>query len=150
LDACCKETLRLHPLVPHVSRRLQAPLTVRGFEVPIGASAAASLYLAHQRAESFPEPRKFLPERFLGKTPGPFEYLPFGGGSRRCLGASFALYEMKLVFAAALKSYTMKCGVERELRTVRGTVTLGPELGAPMRLVSKRTNGRVRSTDLPS
>jgi len=103
LDATIKETLRLRPVVPGVVRRLERPLTFGGWDLPKGVHIAPSIYLIHRRADVYPEPEAFRPERFLERTPSTYEWLPFGGGIRRCLGASFALYEMQVVLGAILR-----------------------------------------------
>lgn len=138
LDACCSESLRLYPLVPQVSRKLRAPLTLRGYALPAGIGVAASPSLAHRRPDFFPNPGAFEPERFLARSFSAFEFFPFGGGARRCLGAAFALYEMKLVLAAALPRFELAPAFSRRPRVVRGSITLGPEGGAPFRLLGTR------------
>jgi ribosomal protein S27E len=102
LDAACRETLRLTPIVPLVGRRLLEPMTIGGIELPASVVAAPRIYLAHRRPERWPEPERFRPERFLESKPTPYEFLPFGGGVRRCLGMAFALVEMKIVLAEML------------------------------------------------
>jgi len=97
LDAVVKETLRLRPILPDVVRQTQAPIALAGYHIPAGVHLAPCIYLAHRRPESYPEPERFRPERFLGGRIDPYAWLPFGGGIRRCLGMAFALYEMKIV-----------------------------------------------------
>ena len=91
LDAVIKETLRLRPVVPAVVRRLQAPMEFGGWELPAGVHIAPSIYLLHRRPDLYPEPARLpagaLPRR---RPAGTYEWIPFGGGVRRCLGASFA------------------------------------------------------------
>ena len=95
-----KETLRFRPVVPAVVRRLQAPIEIGGWDLPAGVHIAPSIYLLHRRPDLYPNPSEFRPERFLGDDPpGTYEWIPFGGGVRRCLGASFALFEMRAVMA---------------------------------------------------
>ena len=102
LDAVCKETLRLHPPVPVVLRRLAAPLEVRGDEVPAGATVGVALELLHTRRDVWAHPRRFEPQRFLDRRYGPFEYAPYGGGHRRCVGFALAEYELRIVLATIL------------------------------------------------
>src|SRR5262249_14238462 len=101
-DAVIKETLRLRPIVPMVARVVKAPFSIAGYTLPAGATVGCTISLAHRRAEAYPEPTRFLPERFLGKKVAPYTWLPFGGGIRRCLGMAFALYEMRIVLATIL------------------------------------------------
>src|SRR5574341_1199752 len=102
LDAVIKEALRLWPVIPIVVRRLAAPMEFQGHALPAGAHVAPCIYLAHRRPDVYPDPATFRPERFLNGPADPFAWLPFGGGTRRCLGASFALYGMKAVLATIL------------------------------------------------
>lgn len=132
LDAVCKETLRLTPIVPIVGRRLTRPLTIGGVELPAGVVAAPCIILAHRRPERWPEPERFRPERFLESKPTAFEFLPFGGGVRRCLGAAFALYEMKIVLAEVLTRVALRAAPGYQVRVVRRSVTLAPSEGMPV------------------
>jgi cytochrome P450 len=127
LDAVVKETLRLRPVLPIVLRRLQQPMEIGGWELPAGVSVAPCIHLVHRRPDVYPEPHAFRPERFLERPAGTYTWIPFGGGVRRCLGASFALLEMKLVLRA------VAAGVERlapdrpeSERVARRSITLVP------------------------
>jgi cytochrome P450 len=132
LDAVCRETLRLTPIVPLVGRRLTRPMTIAGTRLPAGVVAAPCIYLAHRRPESWPEPDRFRPERFLETKPTPYEFLPFGGGVRRCLGMAFALVEMKLVLAEVLSRVELRAAPGYRVRVVRRSVTLAPSEGMPV------------------
>lgn len=132
LDAVVKETLRLTPIVPMVGRRLTRPMTIGGHELPAGVTAAPSIVLAHRRPERWPDPERFAPERFLGTKPTPYEFLPFGGGVRRCVGAAFALYEMKIVLAEIVRRVELELQPGYEARVVRRSVTLAPSEGMPV------------------
>jgi cytochrome P450 len=127
LDAVIKETLRLRPVLPIVLRRLKAPLEIGGWELPEGVSAVPCIYLMHRRPDIYPDPLAFRPERFLEQPAGTYTWIPFGGGVRRCLGASFAQFEM----AAVLRVLARRCaslepdGVVPE-RTARRSITLVP------------------------
>lgn len=134
LEAVCNETLRLQPIIPMVRRRLARPLSLLGSELPAGTQLGIGAYLAHMRPEIFPEPLTFRPERFLSRTYSPYEYLPFGGGIRRCLGAAFALYEMKLALAITLSSCELELLETRPVPTRMRGATLGPKGGIAMRL----------------
>src|SRR5262245_24175665 len=126
LDATVKEALRLDPIVPDVGRRLVRPLQIGEWELPAGVVAAPSIYLAHRRPDRWPAPEAFRPERFLGARPSAYDFLPFGGGVRRCLGMAFALYEMKVVLAHVLSSVELRLTPGYRARPVRRSVTLAP------------------------
>ena len=97
--AVARETLRLRPVLPFVDRRLVEPATVAGLDLPAGIGVAPCIWLLHRREDIYAEPHAFRPERFLGTTPGTYTWIPFGGGIRRCLGATFALFEMTAVLS---------------------------------------------------
>ena len=113
LDATVKEVMRLRPVIPLVGRVLQKPYTLCGYDLPAGTSVAACIYLTHLNPEVYPEPDAFRPERFLGVQPDPAAWLPFGGGIRRCVGAAFALYEMKIVLGTILASCDLELAEQR-------------------------------------
>ena len=136
LDAVVKETLRLRPVVPAVVRRLQAPMEFGGWELPAGINIAPSIYLLHRRPDLYPRPLEFRPERFLGDdAPGTYEWIPFGGGVRRCLGASFAMFEMKAVLSTALAHVRPRPAGRRPAEgTTRRAITFAPTRGGRVRL----------------
>jgi cytochrome P450 len=135
LEATIKETLRLRPVVPGVIRRLQRPLEIGGMQLPAGVHIAPSIYLIHRRADIYPEPEAFRPERFLGEqTPSTYEWLPFGGGIRRCLGASFALYEMQVVLGTILRRATLETTTAEPEKVRRRFVTFTPGQGGRVRI----------------
>jgi cytochrome P450 len=132
LDAMVKETLRLHPVITEVGRRLTRPMRIGGFDLPAGVAAAAGIYLVHRRPDVWPEPERFDPARFLGRRPSPYEFLPFGGGTRRCLGMAFALYEMKVVLARVLARVALRRAPGYRMRVIRRAITLAPSEGMPL------------------
>jgi cytochrome P450 family 135 len=135
LDAVVKETLRLRPVVPGVIRQLQRPLTIGGIDLPKGVHIAPSIYLIHRRPDVYPDPDAFRPERFLGEdVPSTYEWLPFGGGIRRCLGASFAQYEMRIVLSTILRRATLETTAEQSEKVRRRFVTFTPGRGGRIRL----------------
>jgi cytochrome P450 len=136
LDATIKETLRLRPVVPGVIRQLQRPLELGGMRLPQGVHIAPSIYLTHRRADLYPEPEAFRPERFLDRTPGTYEWLPFGGGIRRCLGASFALYEMKVVLGTILRRAQLETTAAEAEQVRRRFVTFTPGRGGRVRVTA--------------
>jgi cytochrome P450 len=104
LDATIKEVLRLHPVTPLLARRLAAPVTLRGHEVPAGTYLVPNVYMAQRHPDYWEAPDTFEPRRFLDKKPDPYAWLPFGGGARRCIGMAFALQEMRVVLATMLSA----------------------------------------------
>lgn len=117
LDAVCKETLRIRPVVFDVGRILKEPLDIGGYRLPAGVMVAPGIGLVHASADQYPDPDRFDPDRMLGATLSPTTWLPFGGGNRRCLGATFALVEMKVVLREILRRVdlaTTTSGAERQ------------------------------------
>ena len=102
LDAVIKESMRIRPVVPGVSRKLSRPWTLDGYEMPAGTRVSPNIWLTHHNPDIYPEPERFRPERFIETAADTYSWIPFGGGIRRCLGASFALFEMKVVIPAVL------------------------------------------------
>ena len=138
LDACCQETLRLYPIVGEVFRQLRRPLELGRFLVPAGTSVSVSVIGLHTNPALYPEPETFRPERFLERKYSPFEFVPFGGGIRRCLGAAFAMYEMKQVAYAVLQSCELELATARVIKPVMRGPTMGPKGGVQMRLCRRR------------
>ena len=138
LDAVCCETLRLHPVVANMPKQLNVPMKIDNYLLPAGTGVTIAYATVHQRPELYPEPTQFRPERFLERKFGPFEFLPFGGGNRRCIGAAFAMYEIKLVLAELLRHYRFRLVDGAPERAVLRNVTLGPAKGVPMVLESKQ------------
>jgi cytochrome P450 len=136
LEATIKEALRLRPVVPGVIRRLQRPLRIGDLDLPAGVHIAPSIYLTHRRPDLYPEPEAFRPERFLERTPGTYEWLPFGGGIRRCLGASFALYEMRIVLGTILRRARLEATGAPAEQVRRRFVTFTPAHGGRVRLAA--------------
>jgi cytochrome P450 family 135 len=129
LDATIKETLRLRPVVPAVVRCLAEPMELGGWSFPAGVNIAPSIYLLHRRPDLYPEPEAFRPERFIERPAGTYEWIPFGGGIRRCLGASFALFEMKVVLATILARAQLALADPEPERVTRRAVTFAPSRG---------------------
>jgi cytochrome P450 len=132
LDAAMKEALRLRPVIPMVGRRLKQPIQLGGYDIPAETLLIASPYLAQRHPDHWPEPARFSPERFLGKKPDPYAWIPFGGGSRRCLGMAFALYEMKAVLAAILARFRLRLAKRPPLRVTLRAFAFAPEGGTPV------------------
>jgi cytochrome P450 family 135 len=130
LDAVIKETLRLRPVVPISARKLTAPFQVDGHEYPADTVLMPCIYLVHRDPDLYPDPEEFRPERFLDQPPATYAWIPFGGGVRRCMGASFALLEMRTVIRAVLTSVELRAGGRRGEPMVRRAFTLSPKRGA--------------------
>ena len=128
----CEEALRLYPVVGAVTRRLRQPMTLRGYALPAGIAVGAAIPPTHLDATLYPDPRSFRPERFLERTYTPFEYLPFGGGARRCVGAAFAVYEMKVVLGSLLAQHRFGLAEGRPITPRPRTFTIGPQGGVRM------------------
>lgn len=137
LDAVINETMRLNPVVPNVGRELQVPMTIAGRTLPKGVTIAPCIYLAHRRADLWPEPRKFDPQRFIDSRPPPYAFFPFGGGTRRCIGAAFATCQAKVVIAEVLASVELALVPGYEPSAVRSSIALAPSKGMPA-IVARR------------
>jgi cytochrome P450 family 135 len=127
MDAVVKETLRLCPPVPVVVRRLLAPLELGGYELPAGTVVAPCVYLIHRNEEIYPQPRHFLPERFLERPPGTYTWIPFGGGTRRCLAASYAELEMKRVLRTVLSEVELRAADSDSEHARRSAISFSPD-----------------------
>jgi cytochrome P450 len=132
LDAVVHETLRLRPILPLVVRRLKAPMELKGYRLPAGTTVAPCIYLTHRLPDVYRDPHAFRPERFLEQPPGTYTWIPFGGGVRRCLGASFALFEMKVVLREVVRRFELRAPDARPERVRRRTITLSPNRGAEL------------------
>jgi cytochrome P450 len=130
VDGVIRETLRLRPVIPFVGRVLSEPQTIGGFDLPAGVRVAPSIHLMHRRPDIYPDPTAFRPERWLGARPNPYTFLPFGGGVRRCLGASFAETEMRAVLRAIVGTVRLRPAVPEAERVGRRVITLVPGRGA--------------------
>ena len=132
LDATVREALRLQPVVPLVGRVLQQPMTFAGYDLPSGVSLTPSVFLVHQNPDIYTRPEQFDPERFLGRQYKAHEWIPFGGGIRKCIGMAFALYEMKMVLATVLARTWLRPRPGYVPRVVRRSITLTPSEGMPV------------------
>lgn len=132
LDAALKESQRLHPVVPNAIRLLKRPMRIGGWDLPEGVEVLPSMYLTQRRADLYPEPTRFVADRFLHKKASPYELFPFGGGPRLCVGRAFALHEIKTVVARLLQRVTLRDGAPGEpLRATRRGITVAPADGVP-------------------
>jgi cytochrome P450 len=131
LAAAINEVLRARPVLPNAAPRLvKQPVEVGGWGYERGVCLIAMSYLVHHDPEIYPDPYSFKPERFLDEAPGTYTWIPFGGGRRRCLGASFAILEMKTVLREVVDRYELQPGVAGPELTRRRSITISPGLGA--------------------
>lgn len=129
LDAVCHEVLRLWPIIPMAPRTLVRPLQLGPYALAAGTAIAVGTTLIHEHPDLYPEPHVFRPERFEARKFSPFEFTPFGGGHRRCIGAAFAIYEMKQVLAALVPAHELRLVGGEPVRPVRRNLSLGPRGG---------------------
>jgi cytochrome P450 len=140
-DAVVKETLRLRAPIPLVARRLTAPMRLDGHELPAGTRVAPCIYLTHRLPDLYPDPEAFRPERFLDQPADTYSWLPFGGGVRRCLGASFATYEMRVVLQTVLARARLRAASRRPARVTRRAIVLAPSRGVEAVLEERDLEG---------
>ncbi len=139
LSALCQEILRMYPVIPLLFPRIaKVPVTLAGHTFPAGTTLMPSIYLVHYREDLYPQPQEFRPERFLNHTYSPAEYLPFGGGNRRCLGYTLALLELKLVLATVVAQCELELVDTKPIKAQRRGFTLAPAGGVKMVLRGQR------------
>jgi cytochrome P450 len=127
LDAVIKETLRLCPPVPVVVRQLLEPMRLGGYELPAGTTVAPCIHVIHRSEEIYPQAKRFLPERFVGRQPGTYTWIPFGGGTRRCLAASYAELEMKRVLRTVFNEVDLRPVESRSERMRKSAISFSPD-----------------------
>ncbi|MFP5388982.1 MAG: cytochrome P450 [Thermoleophilia bacterium] len=132
LRAVISESLRLRPVVPLAGRRLSVDLETENLHLPAGTDVTPAIWLAHTRAESYPEPFAFRPERFLEDGPDTYAWIPFGGGIRRCIGAAFAEFEMRIVLREVLTRCELHKASPAPEKIGRRNITLSPRAGTPV------------------
>jgi cytochrome P450 len=134
LDATVKETLRARPVIVDVARKLTAPARVGGYDLPAGTFVMAAIAALHYREDLFPDPDEFRPERFLESKADTYAWIPFGGGVRRCIGAAFAEYEMRVVLRAILERADLSAPDPKPERVKVRNITLAPGKGTRVSL----------------
>lgn len=135
LSAVCSETMRLHPIALICTPRMALDkVEVAGEKFNSGTVLVPCIYLAHRQESTYQKPDKFIPERFLDRKFSAFEYLPFGGGYRGCIGSAFAVYEMKLILATILSSFQLELVDKKPVKPVRRGITIVPSGGVSMRV----------------
>jgi cytochrome P450 len=141
LDAVIKESLRVRPVIPGVGRVVRGePFSLNGWVIPPGVEINPSIRMIHRRGDLYPDPASFRPERFLGPdAPDTYTWVPFGGGTRRCIGASFAQTEMRIVVQRVLERAALEAADPRPEKVQFRAITLAPHNGT-----------RVRQTRAPS
>ncbi len=138
LEAVVFETLRINPVVPIIARQLQREVHLAGYDLPAGVTVAPVIYLLHRREELYPEPARFRPERFLERNYRHNEFMPFGGGVRRCLGMHLALYELELMLAQIIRRVDLRLCEAEKVRPQRRMVTIAPSGGVRCEVVGWR------------
>ncbi len=141
LRATIAESLRLRPVVPLAGRRLAKDLVADGLTLPAGTDVTPAIWLTHTRADVYPEPFAFRPERFLEEGPDTYSWIPYGGGIRRCLGASFAEFEMRIVLREVLSRCELRKADPAPEKIGRRNITLSPKHGTPVVVTARHPAG---------
>jgi cytochrome P450 family 110 len=136
LNAVCNEAIRLHPILAECARVPMQPMEILGRTIPVGRALVVSIAGIHHDSTVYPEPQRFIPERFIEKKYNVHEFLPFGGGHRRCLGAGLAQYSMRIAIAQIVSYWDFEtAGVDRD---VRCNIAMGPKHGVRLRIKGRR------------
>lgn len=139
LTATCKESLRIYPIaLISQPRTVKTAVELEGYRFEPGAILIPCIYTAHRRAATYPQPGAFQPDRFLEHKFTPYEFLPFGGGVRSCIGAAFSLYEMKLVLATVLSRYQLTLATTGAVKPARRGITFVPSKNFRLRAIATR------------
>lgn len=139
LSAICNETLRITPAVPFTPPRMvRDTVELLGHQLEPGTVVIPSIYLTHRREDIYPQPQQFKPERFLERQFSPYEFIPFGGGARSCIGQALAMFQMKLVLTTILSHYQLALVEKQPERLQRRGVVLGPGNGVKMVITKRR------------
>jgi cytochrome P450 len=140
LEATVKETLRARPVIVDVARKLTAPATVGGYELPAGSFVVPAIAAVHVRGDLYPQPEEFRPERFLDNKTETYAWIPFGGGIRRCVGAAFAEFEMRIVLREFVTRAALRAADPAPEKVKIRNITLAPQHGT--RVVLERSLSR--------
>ena len=139
LSAVCQEALRIYPIAPTTfPRTLRQSMTLAGYSFEAGTAVMPATYIIHHREDLYPESKQFRPERFLEHQYAPHEYLPFGGGHRRCLGSALAMMELKLSTATLLQDFNFSLSRSGAIRPARRGLTMAPPASMKIRVFKKR------------
>jgi cytochrome P450 family 135 len=142
LRAVISESLRLRPVIALAGRRLHSELPVNGYMLPAGTDVTPAIWLTHTRPDLYPDPLAFRPERFLDNPPKTYGWIPFGGGVRRCLGAAFAEFEMRVVLREVLGRCELRLARRAPERIARRNITFSPRHGTPV-TVARRSPAKM-------
>lgn len=138
LTATCQETLRIYPIIVLTFVRVaQTPFEMMGYEFPAGSRIWPNIYSAHHRQELYPDPEQFIPERFLNRQFSPYEYLPFGGGNRLCVGSAFASFLIKLALFTILSRHHLALADSRPIHPIRHGPGLAPSRAVRMSVIAR-------------
>jgi cytochrome P450 len=152
LTAVCNEAIRLHPVLAECARVPIESVRIRGYDIPAGEPLVISIVGIHHDERTFPEPGRFLPDRFIERSYSKTEFMPFGGGHRRCLGAGLAEYTMRISLAEAVMAWTFETA--RIDRDIRHDLAMGPKFGVPLRIMGRYrapwSSRRAERDDAPS
>jgi cytochrome P450 len=138
IEYVIEETMRSRPVIPIIGRRVSVPWQLGEYGVPAGTPISMSILLIHHREDLYPEPWEFKPQRWVGKKPGTYEWIPFGGGTRRCLGASLAMAEMRVVLEHMANRLEIEADRPEAEHVQHRNVTMIPKRGARVVIRSKR------------
>ncbi len=139
IEATIVEAMRSRPVIPLIGRRVTAPWQLGDYGVPAGTAIAMSILLIHHREDLYPRPYEFRPERWLGRKPGTYEWIPFGGGIRRCLGAALAMAEQRVVLEAMARRLDLEADDDAPERALHRNVTMIPARGGRVVLRSRHS-----------
>ncbi|HVT00520.1 MAG TPA: cytochrome P450 [Solirubrobacterales bacterium] len=137
VEATIVETMRSRPVIPIIGRRVQVPWRLGEYRAEPGTAIAMSILLVHHREDVYPDPFAFRPERWLGRKPGTYDWIPFGGGIRRCLGAALAMAEQRVVLTAMARRLDLVADRPDPERAMHRNVTMIPARGARVKVVAK-------------
>ncbi len=139
VEATIVEAMRSRPVIPMIGRRAMEPWRLGEHGVPAGTAVTMSILLVHHREDLYPRPFDFLPERWIGRKPGTYEWIPFGGGIRRCLGAALAMAEQRVVLEAMARRLDLEADDPAPERALHRNVTMIPARGARVVIRSRRS-----------
>ena len=138
IESTINEAMRVRPVIPITGRRVAVAWRLGDYGVPPQTPVAASILLLHHREDVYPEPRAFRPERWLGVKPGTYEWIPFGGGTRRCLGAALAMAEQRVVLETMARRLDLEASGPKPERPKHRNVTMIPARGGRVIVRSRR------------